>query len=157
MFNVDDLIINRPDLVPVGQKLTATGITLFFWAALLYLWQPLLSLLAWGLNLHLFYNHMILLGGFHTFLHLLGLYLMVIAVLGGGLILWGRVNFWRFRGVSRRQGRGDTDMAKLCKDFGLEPEFRERAVSARVMTIEFAGNGQIAALIPNESVSRSLT
>ncbi|MDB6060757.1 MAG: hypothetical protein JWM78_860 [Verrucomicrobiaceae bacterium] len=142
-FSAEALIINRPDLVPSGQKFTAWGITLFFWGALLYLWQPLLSIIAWGLNIHLFYNHMILLGGYRTFLSLLATYLEIIAMLGGGLIFWARTNQWRFRGKDRRQGRGDTDVARMREEFGVSAEAFEQALQSAIVTVNFSANGEI--------------
>ncbi|MFT3930530.1 MAG: poly-beta-1,6-N-acetyl-D-glucosamine biosynthesis protein PgaD [Spongiibacteraceae bacterium] len=141
------LIINRPDLVPPGQKLTAWGITLFFWAALLYLWQPLLSLLAWGLNIQLFYNHMILLGGYRTFLDLLVKYLITISILGGGLIVWARINQWRFRGKERRTGIGATDMKSLATSFGLGLEEIEAFAGSKVVSVTFVDEQKISVVI----------
>lgn len=139
-----DLIIDRPDLVPPGQKLTAMGITLLFWAALLYLWQPLLSLIAWGLNLQLFYNHMILLDGYRIFLRLLSFYLVVIVCLGGGLILWARINQWRFRGKERRVlHHTATDMAQLTGVFGISEPMRDQALAQRIVTVHFGQGGEI--------------
>ena len=137
------LIINHPELVKSGQRLTALGITLFFWAALLYLWQPLLSLLAWGLNIKLFYNHMVVLGGYHAFLDLLKFYAMVIAILGGGLILWARINLWRFRGKDRRRGRTSTDMAALSSAFAIDAETLAAAQNCRRVSVRLSENGAI--------------
>ena len=156
-YDAEKLIINEPRLVPSGQKLTAWGITLFFWAALLYLWQPLLSLIAWGLNINLFYNHMILLGGYKTFVHLLLFYVLVISVLSGGLILWARINQWRFRGRERRHGIDATDLLGMCIDFGVASDSRALAVASPVVMVHFATDGKIAALVPAESVSVPLT
>ncbi|HET8711187.1 MAG TPA: poly-beta-1,6-N-acetyl-D-glucosamine biosynthesis protein PgaD [Spongiibacteraceae bacterium] len=157
-FEVDseNLIIDRPDLVPPGQKLTAWGITLLFWGALLYLWQPLLSIIAWGLNIHLFYNHMILLGGYRTFLDLLAMYLTIIALLGGGLILWARINQWRFRGRERRTGIDRTNIAALCKNYGVESAELETAMQHRVISVTFTETGLIE-IKQQESLSNSLT
>lgn len=137
------LIIDRPDLVPPGQKLTAWGITLLFWGALLYLWQPLLSILAWGLNIRLFYNHMILLGGYRTFLDLLVMYLATIAVLGGGLILWARINQWRFRGKERRTGIGATNIESLSKNYGLEVDDINSATQRKIISVSFLDDKRI--------------
>lgn len=137
------LIIDRPDWVRPGEKLTALGITLVFWGALLYLWQPLLSILAWGLNIHLFYNHMIVMGGYHAFLNLLVFYAIVIGILGGGLILWARINQWRFRGKNRRTGEFFTDEARLCQDFGLTAEQLSELRGAARLTILLGADGRI--------------
>lgn len=141
------LIIDRPDLVSPGQKVTAWGITLLFWAALLYLWQPLLSVLAWWLNIRLFYNHMILLGGYRTFLDLLAMYLATIAVLGGGLILWARINQWRFRGKERRTGIGATNLVTLSSNYGLEPNDIDFATQHKIVAITFENDEKISVTV----------
>lgn len=141
------LIIDRPDLVPPSQKLTAWGITLFFWGALLYLWQPLLSIVAWGLNIQLFYNHMILLGGYRTFFDLLVKYLITIAILGGGLIGWARINQWRFRGKERRTGIGATDMKLLSASFGLDVADVEAVAKNRVISVTFLGEQKVSVVV----------
>jgi biofilm PGA synthesis protein PgaD len=137
-----DLIIDRPDWVRPGQKFTALGVTLLFWGALLYLWQPLLSLLAWGLNIHLFYNHMIVMGGYHAFLNLLLFYSIVIAILGGGLILWARINQWRFRGKNRRTVVFSTDQSQMCREFAVDPEGLDGLRAARRLTIKLTPEGK---------------
>lgn len=158
-FKTEALIINRPDLVPSGQKLTAWSITLVFWGALLYLWQPLLSILAWGLNIRLFYNHMILLGGYQTFLNLLTIYLSVIATLGGALVLWARVNQWRFRGRERRRDIGLTDMALFCEEMGIAPDDLTRVGECRVVVVSFndKASDKIAGITPGARVSNEIT
>ena len=145
----NSLIIDRPDWVRPGEKFTALGITLLFWGALLYLWQPLLSLLAWGLNIHLFYNHMIVLGGYRAFLNLLAFYSLVIAALGGGLILWARINQWRFRGKNRRLDLSSTDVPLLCRQFALEPVYLEQAQQYRRLSVTLASDGSVVRIATN--------
>lgn len=145
-FDPEKLVINRPDLVPPGQKFTAWGITLVFWAALLYLWQPLISLLAWGLNIRLFYNHMILLGGYQTFLQLLTEYLQVIALLGGSLIIWARINQWRFRGNERRRHLGHTDALALQQEFSVTADTLDQAKNSRIVKISINPDGKVAGI-----------
>lgn len=152
----EGLIINHPELVKSGQRLTALGVTLFFWAALLYLWQPLLSLLAWGLNIKLFYNHMIVLGGYHSFLNLLAFYATVIAILGGGLILWARINLWRFRGKERRRAPSHTDLARLSQAFGVDADLVVAAQDSRRVQVLLSEQGQVVE-IKSVNVSSSNT
>lgn len=145
-FDAEELIIHQPDEVPPGQKLTAMGITLLFWGALLYLWQPLISILAWGLNIDLFYNHMVLLGGYEAFLQLLAEYLEVIIALGGGLIIWARINLWRFRGKGRRRGVGSTDMEKLHGHFGVRHDALTAAKNSRIVKLSINDEGKVTAI-----------
>ena len=114
-----DMIINRPDLLKGSQKYTAMGLTLFFWGALIYLWQPAISLLAWALNLNVFYEHMVVLGGYRTFVNLLINYATVIGILAGALLLWARINQWRFSGLDRRVGIEVTDIDAVCATFAV--------------------------------------
>jgi len=118
----EDLIINRPDWVTRGQQVTAVGTTLFFWFALLYLWQPVISLIAWAFNVKLFYSHMVVLGGYETFLDVWKSYALVIALMGGSLILWARINQWRFRGAERRTFIPVSEDSDIAATFGVQPE-----------------------------------
>jgi biofilm PGA synthesis protein PgaD len=115
----EDLIINRPDWVTRGQQVTAVGTTLFFWFALLYLWQPLISLIAWAFNVKLFYSHMVVLGGYETFLDVWKAYALVIVLMGGSLIVWARINQWRFRGAERRTAIPRTDDGDVAETFQM--------------------------------------
>jgi biofilm PGA synthesis protein PgaD len=117
----EDLIINRPDWVTRGQQVTAVGTTLFFWFALLYLWQPLISLIAWAFNVKLFYSHMVVLGGYETFLDVWKAYALVIVLMGGSLSVWARINQWRFRGAERRTAIPRTDDGDVAETFGVQP------------------------------------
>lgn len=122
----EPLIIDAPESLRLPHKLTSFGLTLLFWGILLYLWQPLISMLAWALNIKLFYNHMIVLGGYHNFLALVVDYLIVIAIMGSVLILWARINLWRFRGRERRKRPRDATTQELAEDFHVTAEELER-------------------------------
>lgn len=111
------LIIDRPELVKPEERYTAWGITLFFWGVLLYLWQPALSLVAWAFNIKLFYQHMVVLGGMETFLQLMEIYALVIAVLGGALLVWAKINELRFRGKVRRAQVSEINTQQMADIF----------------------------------------
>lgn len=134
----EDLIIDRPEWVSKGQRLSALGVTLFFWFALLYLWQPAISLLAWAFNIKLFYSHMVVLGGYEIFLDTWLRYLLVILLLGGSLILWAKINEWRFRGVDRRKGISQTEDLAICQTFAItEEDLKQwRTMKNIVLTID---------------------
>jgi hypothetical protein len=70
----DNLIIDRPDLksrpLIFGEQL----LTLIFWGFWFYLWLPFISVLAWAFGFHIFYSHMIALGGFAGFLKQLNVF-----------------------------------------------------------------------------------
>ena len=136
------LIIDRPELVKSGERFTAWGITLFFWGVLLYLWQPALSLLAWAFNINLFYKHMVVLGGFEGFLVLLQNYAIVIACLGGGLLLWAKINEWRFRGKVRRAQVSEINTHQLAEYFAVSEPSLAVWQTAKVLYVQMTLDGQ---------------
>ncbi|MEM8843893.1 MAG: poly-beta-1,6-N-acetyl-D-glucosamine biosynthesis protein PgaD [Pseudomonadota bacterium] len=130
-------IIDKSEYVKPGQKATALGITLIFWAVFIYLLQPLLSIIAWWLNIKIFYNQMIVLGGYQAFLETLALYLIVIAILGGGLILWGLINFWRFKNKDMRAESEMSSIDDVARDFGLNVDQLKNYQASNRLVIEF--------------------
>lgn len=137
------LIIDRPELVKPEERYTAWGITLFFWGVLLYLWQPVLSLVAWAFNIQLFYQHMVVLGGMESFLSLLGLYALIIGVLGGSLLLWAKINELRFRGKVRRAQVSEIDTQQLAEVFAV-PEARLVSMQLqKVLYVDMKNDGQV--------------
>jgi len=142
-LNEERFLIDESIYLKRGQKLTALGITLFFWGAFLYLCQPLISLIAWWLNVNLFYNHMILLGGYHAFLDVVKFYLLVIAVLGGGLIFWARINLWRFRNKNHRKSSAHVNEKGIHEYFAINKEMHSILRSASCMKVTLNQNGGI--------------
>lgn len=142
-MKTEDLIIDRPEWVSKGQRLTAMGATLFFWFVLLYLWQPAISLLAWAFNIKLFYSHMVVLGGYEIFLDVWLRYLVVISLLGGSLLCWAKINEWRFKNVERRTGITATDDARLCSSFGIEQSQLEQWRGLKNVRLAIDPNSQV--------------
>ena len=115
------LIIERSELQSKNQKIVYGVITLGFWALWLYLCLPLLSLLAWALGFNLLYKQMVLYGGYEGLLRVLGFYLLIIAILGGSLLLWAFYNYFRFRGMERRRASKAVDLDRKSTRLGLKP------------------------------------
>ena len=115
-------LIERGDLPQSPrQKLLYGALTLGFWALWLYLWLPLLALLAWTLGLQLAYKYMIVLGGLDEVIRLLSLYGLIIGLLGGSLIAWAFYNIYRFTGVERRVTNPPITALEIARDFGMDP------------------------------------
>ncbi|MFZ5492923.1 MAG: poly-beta-1,6-N-acetyl-D-glucosamine biosynthesis protein PgaD [Pseudomonadota bacterium] len=120
--NGDDLIIERPDLQGWPLVLGSRLITAAMWVLYVYLWLPLLTLLAWAIGIEAAYEQMVALGGYRIAAELWAFFATVILIMGGLLLGWARINFYRFRGPDRRQLPGRTDSAKMAADFGLAPD-----------------------------------
>lgn len=115
---MQDLIIDKPDALKTHHKVTYLSVTFIFWAITFYLWQPLISMVAWYFGFELFYNHMIELGGYKEFANILLIYLQIIVLLGAIFLTWAKVNERRFRGKNRRKLVAvvtDSDVASYFK------------------------------------------
>ena len=141
--NQDKFLIDDSLQLKRGQKWTALGVTLLFWAAFLYLWQPLISLIAWWLNIKLFYNHMVLLGGYQAFLDVVTFYLLVISALGGGLIIWARINLWRFKNNNSRNFCDHVNNKEINEYFTIDQEKLTQLQSVNNVNITLNKNGGI--------------
>src|SRR5664279_4021374 len=85
-------LIERSDLQSPRQRTLYGALTLAFWAFWVYLWVPVLAFLAWTLGVEQAYKYMVVLGGYHDVIHLLGIYSLIILLLGGALVLWAMYN-----------------------------------------------------------------
>ena len=119
-----ELIINRPHQMTRSRKLADAGLTLIFWLLLLYMWQPLISMIAWIFKIRIFYNHMIILGGFKELAELAFVYTLIIILLGGTLLVWAKVNQFRFRGKEKR---------KFIKNVAVEDEAERYDLNAQTL------------------------
>lgn len=143
-----DKVINRRDLITSRHRIAAVGVTLFFWGALLYLWQPLIAAVAWVFEVKLFYDQMIVLGGLQAFRQLLLIYLAVIVGLGATLLVWARINQWRFRGKERRSRFPDATVQEVADTFGVDPGQLYGWQQQPTLTVSFDDAGNITGVAP---------
>lgn len=127
----DDLIIERPDLQSWPVLLGSRTVTAIMWALYVYLWLPLLTLIGWALGVDQAYQQMVELGGYLVVISLWLFFGSVILIMGGVLLLWARINFYRFRGTDRRRVPGLTDSVRMATDFGLAAEQLQTLQSCR--------------------------
>ncbi|HTJ96971.1 MAG TPA: poly-beta-1,6-N-acetyl-D-glucosamine biosynthesis protein PgaD [Rhodocyclaceae bacterium] len=114
-------IIERPDLQSPQQRTLFGLLTLIFWVFWFYLWVPLLALLAWALGIQQAFKYMVVLGGFEEVVRVIGVYSLVILMLGGGLVLWAFYNILRFRGIEKRTASLPVTNADIGREFGQDP------------------------------------
>lgn len=146
----DYLIIDRPSVLRRSERLAAGGVTLAFWFAMFYLWQPLIGLIAWLFNSKLFYEHMIVLGGFRGFMEVLLAYLGIIFVLGGGLIFWAKINQWRFRGKEKRTLPPKATAEEIAHFFDVDSEQLKQWQSMKNARVYFDQGDHVAHVEKNE-------
>jgi biofilm PGA synthesis protein PgaD len=137
-------LIERADLQSPRQRTLYGGLTLAFWLFWLYLWVPVLALLAWALGLQQAYKYMIVLGGYQEVIRVVGMYSLVILLLGGGLLLWAGYNILRFRGVENRTAALPVTPVEIGSIFGQDPEAVTRWQGERRLYVTHDAEGRIA-------------
>jgi biofilm PGA synthesis protein PgaD len=137
-------LIERSDLQSPQQRTLYAVLTLAFWAFWFYLWLPVLALLAWALGLQQAYEYMVVLGGYHDLIRLVGVFTLVIVVLCGGLVVWAVYNIIRFRGVERRVDALPVTPAEIGRDFGQDPGSVARWQSEQRLYVTHDQTGRIA-------------
>ncbi|MDE2584798.1 MAG: poly-beta-1,6-N-acetyl-D-glucosamine biosynthesis protein PgaD, partial [Betaproteobacteria bacterium] len=117
------------------QRTLYGSLTLIFWMAWGYLWTPLLTFAAWAFGLTKSYEHMVTLQGYRGLLHLFGVYLLVIVVMGGSLLVWAFYNYFRFRGIERRRQRPAVDPVMLGEHYHLDPALLAKWQNCRRLVV----------------------
>ncbi|MBT8141195.1 MAG: poly-beta-1,6-N-acetyl-D-glucosamine biosynthesis protein PgaD [Gammaproteobacteria bacterium] len=148
-MNDFNMILDHPDALKRHHKITSAGITLVFWLMIIYLWQPLISLIAWAFGYKLFYEHMLILGGLDGLLEILFYYMITVLILGGGLILWARINNYRFRGKPRRNGVPPVKPEWVAEYFEIGAAEQAVWSNTKNLTISISEDNRISASISN--------
>ena len=137
-------LIERPDLQSTRQRTLYGALTLAFWGFWFYLWLPVFALLAWMLGLQQAFKYMVVLGGYHEVIRLLGIYSLIIVLLGGGIVFWANYNITRFSGVERRRVNPPVTPADIGRDFGQDPKSVARWQSEKRLYVMHDDEGHIA-------------
>jgi biofilm PGA synthesis protein PgaD len=136
-------IIERADRVSPRQRTLYGALTLGFWLFWLYLWVPLLALLAWLLGLQQAYKYMIVLGGWQEVVRVIGTYSLIILLMGGALLLWAAYNIYRFGGVENRTAALPVTPAEIGRQFGQDPEAVAHWQNAQRLYVTHDDDGRI--------------
>lgn len=114
-----------------------------FWAFWIYLWLPLISLLAWFLGIYIFEHEMIELGGYRGLLAMLGTYGLVILLLGGCLIGWAVYNIGRFSQSAARRSTPHITTEEQAHHFNVDIKQLEQWRKSQRLMIEHDANSAI--------------
>lgn len=143
---MNTLVIDMPGLQTIRQRYASTIITFAFWLFWFYLWLPLISLIAWVAGIDLFYERMVVNGGYQAFIEMLPLYSLIVIAMGALLVLWGVYNMQRFRGKERRTHVHPVDNSTMANYFIVDPMQLEQWQKARNLVIHLDGLGMIQAV-----------
>jgi biofilm PGA synthesis protein PgaD len=149
---MSELIIETPHLQNLRQRYGFATLTLLFWVLWLYMWLPLISLVAWFFGMKVFYFHMIELGGYVGLMELLGWYTLTVLLIAIVFGAWMLVNLFRFRGKERRRPIQHVKDQQVADYFGVDSEYLSRFSSARSVIVHQTKDGQITSIERKEFV-----
>ena len=127
----DDVIIRRPDRLRLPHHVTGATLTVFFWGLMLWMLQPALTLAAWYLNIGNIGEKMATEEGWQAFMALLWVYGITITVMCSSLLIWARVQQWRFRGKEKRNWPLELSNQQVAQWFGADPFARRHWMRLR--------------------------
>jgi biofilm PGA synthesis protein PgaD len=113
----DNLHFDAPEELTGTQRARDTFITALLWAVYLYLWVPLVSLLAWSLGFEFAYDVMVRAGGARDLLPILLEYTVVVSIIFSVFTIWSVSNRLRFKHLQRRNNREAVDDDALAGYF----------------------------------------
>lgn len=135
------LIIERPELQSPARKTLSSIITSLAWSLWIYLWLPLLSVLAWGAGIHLMVVEVFLPEKTEDLKELLRLVMFVIAA-AAVVIAWSQYNLRRYGKRNRRQRIPNVDDATLARYYEITPEMLTKLRNNRLLTLDYCSDHQ---------------
>jgi biofilm PGA synthesis protein PgaD len=129
------LIIERPDLQTTAQRYGNVSVTVVCWMVWLYLFVPLLSLLAWATGATLVYEVIYMDLGEGLVISRALSYGKGIAVLTGSYCVWAIYNYLRWSGVERRRESVPVSIEEMAHTFNLKVDRVKELRSSKVLTL----------------------
>ncbi|MDR2878066.1 MAG: poly-beta-1,6-N-acetyl-D-glucosamine biosynthesis protein PgaD [Chromatiales bacterium] len=140
------LIIQNAQLQTSRQRYAYAVLTLVFWVIWLYLWTPLITLVAWLFGAERFYDAMIVQGGIELVKSLIGIFSLLILGMGTVFGGWAVYNRWLVRGRDKRRGSPPVTDIELCEHFQITAEQLQILRSSRHAVVAHNDDGNISKL-----------
>jgi biofilm PGA synthesis protein PgaD len=138
------LIIERPELQSNAQRYGWSSITFIFWMLYIYLWLPLITLVAWWVGAKFFNLHIIQLSGYSGLMEKLGLYAAIILAISAILIGWAKIEHLRFKDKPRRKGSVAVTVAEVAKKYNLQENQLTQLRLEKSVVVHFSDKGAIS-------------
>lgn len=137
------LIIHSPSLQSLQQRYASAVFTFIFWLLWFVLWTPLITLVGWLMGFDVFYLEIFELEGYEALLADLNIFLLWVALFGGGLGVWALYNYLRFRGVDRRTAVSPVTCRQLADYFELDESVVRQHRDSQWLAVSFDPDGRI--------------
>ncbi len=149
-------IIENPSLQTLRQRFTSSFLTFLFWVFWIYLWLPLVSLLAWGVGVDLFYQELIAESGYKTILKMMFWYIIAISTTAVIFIAWAVYNLFRFRKKDRRKEAKVVGTIDLAHYFKIDERQVKKFQKSKYLVIHHDEEGNIKS-IENQNPNLKIT
>lgn len=137
-------IIDRPDLQSFQQKYGQSLVTVLFWILFFFFMRPLIGMVGWLFGLQLFTDIMLVQGGYHALLQLLGWYAAIICVMGAILKCWALYNLMRYgRHEKRLRQPEPLTVEEQARHFQIDPGRLRDWQTARRVTLKHDDGGRL--------------
>lgn len=141
------LILNMPDLVARHTKIGSSIFTILFWAIFVYLWMPVITVIAWMAGLYHSYGEMTYMNEIDDLKHLALVYAMIVVALGGSLLLWALHEYLRFRKVNRRREPIAVNNHEMAAFINIHEDEITAGQNARRLVVQHSANGKVMRFI----------
>ncbi|TVP77726.1 MAG: poly-beta-1,6-N-acetyl-D-glucosamine biosynthesis protein PgaD [Gemmatimonadales bacterium] len=138
-----ELIFDRPELQARRHRWAYTTLTLIAWVVWMYLWLPLITLLAWYFGIRALIREAVIPDP-GTVLSIAAIYLLVVAILGGILIGWSRYNLRRFGGKDRRKEARGVPASEVAAHFGIREDTLADMRAGRSLVLSHSPGGRVS-------------
>lgn len=146
-----ELIIHRPQAVPRARRVVTRVLTVVAWSLYLYLWLPLITLLAWWLSLRFGIEQLRVVDAPPAIDEALFVMLGYVALLAIVVFIgWAEYNRLRYGRRERRQAGPPVTLEASARALGLSPELAAALRQQRVATVALDARAAVVAILPVE-------
>jgi len=138
------LIIEKPELQSNVLRYGWSSVTFIFWILYIYLWLPLITLVAWWIGAKLFNLQIVQLKGYTGLIDKLGLFLAIIFLLSVTLIGWAEIERLRFKDKPRRTENQAVTVDGVAKRFNLQEDQLVQLRQKKYIIVHFSDKGLIS-------------
>ena len=143
MVAVDPKVcIDAPELLTPRERTRDTLMTAGMWGVYLYLWVPLISLLAWLLGFEFAYDVMVRAGGARELVGVLQTYAGVIFVIFVVVTVWSLSNRARYRSHNRRHAGPTVPDESMADYFRVDAATLRQLRTTRRIELSFDADGR---------------
>jgi biofilm PGA synthesis protein PgaD len=144
---MSSLVIDSPSLQSLRQKYISSFLTMVFWILWIFLWTPLITLVAWISGMDLVYFQMVELEGGKAVAENFLIFLEIVAGMGVLYGAWAAYNYLRYGKLNRRTALPPVTNEELGEFFQVDPFRLAEKQDCQCISVRFDVDGNITGCI----------